>query len=150
MQPRRVVTGESNGRSCVTHDGPTPMTVQRIPETAVHEIWWTDSTPALDGPDPLAGASFDVEAPPGGTKFRLVYAGPGIEMPRHRTDTIDYVTVISGEITLGLDEGDVVLRAGDCLVQRGIMHSWHNRGSEPCVLSVAMVSLRPASAPTCS
>jgi quercetin dioxygenase-like cupin family protein len=90
----------------------------------------------------LQGREFQLEPPPGGTQFLIVEAGPGIDMPRHRTDTIDYIAIVSGEITLTLDDGDVLLRQGDCAIQRGGMHSWHNRTAEPCILAVTMVSAR--------
>jgi quercetin dioxygenase-like cupin family protein len=37
----------------------------------------------------------------------------------HRTDTVDFGIVISGTITLLLDEDDVTLSAGDIVIQRG-------------------------------
>ena len=56
----------------------------------------------------------------------------------HTTDTVDFDVVVSGEIWLELDDGaEVKLEAGDCVVQNGTRHSWHNRSSEPCVLAVA-------------
>src|SRR5688572_28092178 len=63
----------------------------------------------------------------------------------HTTDTIDFDVVVSGEIWLELDDGEEVqLRTGDCVVQNGTRHSWHNRTSEPCVLAVALVGARRA------
>jgi len=49
----------------------------------------------------------------------------------HKTRTVDYCIVFSGEIWAVLDEGEVLLRAGDCLVQRGTHHAWSNRTDEP-------------------
>ncbi|MCH8051702.1 MAG: cupin domain-containing protein [Chloroflexi bacterium] len=61
----------------------------------------------------------------------------------HRTDTIDFVTVVSGEVFLKLDDGaEVHLSAGDLVVQRGTWHAWRNRSSEPCILSAVMVSAK--------
>jgi mannose-6-phosphate isomerase-like protein (cupin superfamily) len=58
----------------------------------------------------------------------------------HTTDTVDMEIVISGEIVLELDDGvETTLRAGDVNIQNGTRHRWHNRGSEPAVLAVAMV-----------
>jgi uncharacterized cupin superfamily protein len=48
----------------------------------------------------------------------------------HRTASIDYGIVLSGEITLVLDDSEVTLRAGDIVVQRGTDHAWANRGTE--------------------
>ncbi|MBA2326031.1 MAG: cupin domain-containing protein [Actinobacteria bacterium] len=61
----------------------------------------------------------------------------------HTTDTIDFDVVLSGEIWLELDDGaEVKLETGDCVVQNGTRHSWHNRASEPCILAVALVGAR--------
>jgi len=61
----------------------------------------------------------------------------------HRTHTLDYCVVLSGEIYAVLDEGEVVLRAGDCLVQRGTRHAWSNRSEEPCVVAFVLVAAKP-------
>ncbi|MGE4606687.1 MAG: cupin domain-containing protein [Myxococcota bacterium] len=45
---------------------------------------------------------------------------------------MDYAVILSGEITLLLDAEDIIVRAGDVVVQRGTNHSWSNRGGEPC------------------
>ena len=48
----------------------------------------------------------------------------------HRTATVDYAVVLEGEITLLLDEGDVQLKAGDVVIQRGTSHAWSNRSGK--------------------
>ena len=48
----------------------------------------------------------------------------------HRTETVDYAVVLEGEITLLLDEGDVNLKAGDVVIQRGTNHAWSNRSGK--------------------
>ena len=50
----------------------------------------------------------------------------------HRTETIDYAVILEGELTMILDEEDVVLKQGDIVVQRGTSHSWANRSDKPC------------------
>ena len=57
----------------------------------------------------------------------------------HRTETIDYAIVMEGEITMLLDEGEVVLKAGDVLVQAGTNHAWSNRSDKPCVVCFVLV-----------
>jgi mannose-6-phosphate isomerase-like protein (cupin superfamily) len=49
----------------------------------------------------------------------------------HRTETVDYAVVLEGEITLLLDEGEVMLKAGDVVIQRGTNHAWRNHTSKP-------------------
>jgi mannose-6-phosphate isomerase-like protein (cupin superfamily) len=61
----------------------------------------------------------------------------------HTTDTVDVDLVVSGEVWLELDDGaEVLLRAGDCVVQNGTRHAWRNRSSEPCVIAVALIGAR--------
>jgi mannose-6-phosphate isomerase-like protein (cupin superfamily) len=58
----------------------------------------------------------------------------------HRTDTVDFNLIVSGEVWLELDDGaEVLLKAGDCVVQNGARHRWRNPSSEPCVMAVAQI-----------
>jgi quercetin dioxygenase-like cupin family protein len=58
----------------------------------------------------------------------------------HTTDTVDYDVVLSGEVYLELDDGvEVLLKPGDCVIQNGTRHAWHNRSSEKCVIAVALI-----------
>ena len=57
----------------------------------------------------------------------------------HRTETIDYAVVLEGEITLLLDDQDVVLKAGDIVIQRGNNHSWSNRSNKICRMLYILV-----------
>ena len=57
----------------------------------------------------------------------------------HRTETIDYAIVLAGEITMLLDDEDVVLKAGDILVQCGTNHAWSNRSNEPAVVAFVLI-----------
>jgi uncharacterized cupin superfamily protein len=57
----------------------------------------------------------------------------------HRTRSIDYAIVISGEIDMLLDETEVHLRAGDVLVQQGTNHAWVNRGREHCRIAFVLI-----------
>ena len=78
-----------------------------------------------------------------GTVFRVVSFGPGVSPRNHRTDSIDYATVISGEIDMELDGTSVHLKPGDVLVQRGTIHNWVNKGTGPCVIAFAQVAAKP-------
>lgn len=142
---RRVVTGTRDGRSTVVHDAAVGPAVEDEP-FGLFDLWRTGPDPAADdGSDPVAdGEELRVEPPPGGTLFRVVRWAPGQEAPRHRTDTLDYLIVLSGRVTLSLDDGDVTLGPGDCLVQRGVQHGWRNDADEPCVVGVVEVSTKSA------
>src|SRR6516165_1709036 len=50
----------------------------------------------------------------------------------HRTRSLDYAIILSGEIDMMLDDGDVHLKPGDVIVQQATNHAWVNRGKEPC------------------
>jgi hypothetical protein len=57
----------------------------------------------------------------------------------HRTSTIDYGIVLEGEITLILDEGETIVRAGDIVIQRGTNHAWANRSTKDCRMAFILV-----------
>lgn len=58
----------------------------------------------------------------------------------HTTETVDFDVIVSGEVYLELDDGaEVLLKAGDCVIQNGTRHAWHNRSSEKCVVAVTLV-----------
>lgn len=60
----------------------------------------------------------------------------------HRTETVDYGIVLDSEITLLLDDSEVVVRAGDVVVQRGTAHGWVNRSDRPCCIAFILVDGR--------
>jgi quercetin dioxygenase-like cupin family protein len=110
-------------------------------------VWSTKGFPVdNDGDDDPTSGSFGTTVE-GGTVFRMVRYEPGVVPRNHRTDSVDYAVVISGEIDMELDDGVVVkLKAGDALVQRGTIHNWVNRGTEDCVIAFVLISAKPATA----
>ena len=104
-------------------------------------IWTTNDMPvgfSEDGED--KGARDIGITIPGGSVFRVVEYGPGVVPRNHRTDSIDYAVVISGEIDMEMDGTVVHLGTGDVLVQRGTIHNWINNGTEPCVIAFILIS----------
>jgi quercetin dioxygenase-like cupin family protein len=141
---RRVVTGhDANGRAMVMIDEPCRNFVSKRPGHGSCVVWTTDSAPADNSGD-FDGATRKVGTElPGGTVFRIIEFGPGVAPRNHRTNSIDYAVVLSGEIHMQLDDTEVHLRAGDVLVQRGTIHNWINRGSVPCVMAFVLVDAKP-------
>jgi mannose-6-phosphate isomerase-like protein (cupin superfamily) len=60
----------------------------------------------------------------------------------HRTRTVDYAVVMTGEIDMLLDDSEIHLKAGDVLVQQGTNHAWVNRGTEPCRIAFVLVDAK--------
>ena len=61
----------------------------------------------------------------------------------HKTSTVDYIVLLSGEVTMLVDEGEVDLNPGDVVVQRGTNHAWVNRTEQPAVLVAVLVDAEP-------
>ena len=125
MNIRRVVTA---------HDGDGK---------AVAHIWSPEGFPAdnagaTDRPKEITATTRD-----NGTVFRVIEYGPGVTPRNHRTNSIDYAVVLSGEIDMELDDQLVTLRAGDVLVQRGTIHNWVNRYDAPCVIAFVLIDAHP-------
>ena len=148
LQLRRVVTGHSDdGRAVVQIDEPAKNIIGSRPGVSSCVVWSTKGFPVDndDDNDPTSG-SFGTTVE-GGTVFRVVRYEPGVVPRNHRTDSIDYAVVVSGEIEMELDDKVVVkLKAGDALVQRGTIHNWVNRGTEDCVIAFVLISAKPATA----
>jgi quercetin dioxygenase-like cupin family protein len=140
--PRRVVTGhDERGVSVFASDGPVPVR-RTAPDGALfYEIWGTAATPApigADAPDPTAGM-LSVPPAPNGTKIRINEFPPGVVSPMHRTQSVDYGIVLSGEVVLVLDDSDTVLGAGDVVVQRGTNHRWENRSDQTARMAFILI-----------
>lgn len=147
LQLRRVVTGhDEQGRAVVKiDDRPRPQSGRLNHEAAV--VWTTEGFP-VDNSGGEDGAAREVATThANGTVFRVISYGPGVAPRNHRTSSIDYAVVISGEIDMEMDGGLVHLQAGDVLVQRGTIHNWVNNGSEPCVIAFVLIDAEPVLPP---
>jgi quercetin dioxygenase-like cupin family protein len=145
---RRVVTGhDNNGRAIVAIDESVKNVAQSRPGAQAAVIWTSEGFPVdNDGNADTSGRKVGTTLD-NGIVFRVVSFGPGVSPRNHRTDSIDYAVVISGEIDMELDDGrSVHLKAGDVLVQRGTIHNWVNKGSAPCVIAFTLVAAKPVSA----
>jgi quercetin dioxygenase-like cupin family protein len=147
LQVRRVITGhDASGKAIVKIDEVSKhVFTGRLGATGIN-IWTTQGFPANnDGADD-AGLRKVGTTLADGTIFRVLEFAPGLAPRNHRTDSIDYIIVMSGEIDMELDDSVVHLKAGDVMVQRGTIHNWVNRGTEPCVLAVILIAAKPVEA----
>jgi quercetin dioxygenase-like cupin family protein len=161
---RRVVTGhDSEGAAVFVSDGAPPHTIDAANSFGVSDLWWLDAMPATvaDGGESPDGPVV-LEPPPGGMSIRVIRMPPPapgtpdddrwIRVPgddparpgMHTTDTLDFMTVLDGEITLGLDDGEHALAAGDVVIQRGTAHRWRVSGDGPCTYVVFMFRRDPS------
>ena len=141
---RRVVTGhDENGKAVVTIDEISKNVISRRANHQSCVIWSTGEFPTDNDSDADGGLRPVGTVDPGGTVFRLVEYGPGVTPRNHRTESVDYAIVLSGEIDMEMDGTMVHLKAGDVLVQRGTIHNWINKGTVPCVIAFVLVAAKP-------
>jgi mannose-6-phosphate isomerase-like protein (cupin superfamily) len=138
---RRVVTGlDAEGKSCILIDGP----VKDQGLGGANLVWTTDAIPADNsGMQDIDDTPFGFEMMhAGGSIFMVLEYPPGMGCDKpywHATDTIDYIVMLNGEVVLSVETGEVVLRAGDMFVDRGVAHAWRNETSLPA--SFACINL---------
>jgi mannose-6-phosphate isomerase-like protein (cupin superfamily) len=169
---RRVVTKiDASGKAVVMLDGQVQLTSFRSPNPA-SEIWVTESSPPdFSWTADRGKTKVGLVPPKNGTIFRIVEFVPttlkietmdintmmkvvGDHAPAkglpprhpmmHRTRSVDYAIIMSGEIDMLMDEGEVHLKAGDVVVQQATNHAWVNRSGKPCrVAFILMDSQEP-------
>jgi len=167
---RVVTGQDASGKSVFVSDEEVePITLALLPGTEFHRLWGADETPKLPT-DGTPTSQHDYFPPGGGFRWGLFTLPPSsVAAPEnidiaaalqeleeklpgmaahmepdhpgmHTTHTVDFEVVLSGEITLELDDGaEVVLKPGDTVVQNGTRHAWHNRGDVPAVIVVGII-----------
>ena len=144
MKVRRVVTShDGNGKAVVAIDEVSRDVVSFRPGATIANIWSTQGFPVDNSGTSDTAKEITATTRDGGTVFRVIEYAPGVTPRNHRTDSIDYAVVLSGEIDMELDDQIVTLRAGDVLVQRGTIHNWVNRYGAPCVIAFVLIDARP-------
>ncbi|PYN23007.1 MAG: cupin domain-containing protein [Candidatus Rokuibacteriota bacterium] len=120
LQVRRVITGhDATGRAIVKIDEVAKNVSSGRPGATACNIWTTEGFPAKNDGAADEGLRNAATTLTNGTIFRVIEFAPGLAARNHRTDSIDYIVVISGEIDMELDGSVVHLKAGDVMVQRG-------------------------------
>jgi quercetin dioxygenase-like cupin family protein len=156
LQVRRVVTGHDTSGNAVISTDETLTAVSRGAGANITgcEIWSTehmpvDNSPATEAAQRAGFINHDIPhmnyvGTGDGTVIRITEWAPGAPRLAHRTETVDYAIVLSGEIDLECDKGEVAhLKTGDVAVQRGTMHTWVNNGSVPAVIAFILIDAKP-------
>jgi mannose-6-phosphate isomerase-like protein (cupin superfamily) len=163
----RVVTAiDKDNKSVALFDGKVPLKTGGAGE-GVAGVWVTEKGPAdFSWTDDRAGARKSFAPSNGGTYMLIVEFPPvglevdkldvntmmnvvGADAPKrgvppsnplmHRTRTVDYAIIMSGEVDMMLDTGTVHLKAGDVVVQQATNHAWLNHGKEPCRIAFVLM-----------
>src|SRR5262245_50462074 len=144
MKIRRVVTShDKNGKAVVAIDEVSRDVVSFRKGATITNVWSTAGFPVDNTGEKDTAKEITATTRDGGTVFRVIEYAPGVTPRNHRTNSIDYAVVLSGEIDMELDDQPVHLRAGDVLVQRGTIHNWVNRSTAPCVVAFVLIDARP-------
>jgi quercetin dioxygenase-like cupin family protein len=148
LQVRRVVTGhDPEGRAVVQIDEVSQNLRSARPGAAACVICTSEGFPADNNGTADEGLRETGTTHDNGTVFRVLELQPGNTPRVHRTDSIDYAVIMKGEIDMELETGDIThLKAGDVVVQRGTVHNWINRGTEPCVIAFVLIAAKPVAA----
>ena len=165
---RRVVTGfDQEGQAVFTSDEAAPFMKESETLGAwAGDVWeMAEIPPKLsDDGDLTTGGGFPdtgslvfrmLQLPPEGAlrenpeEAEEYMGGPANlesdDFGMHRSDTVDLIIVLSGEVWAIMDSGDkTLLKPGDTLIQRGTVHTWRNLGEVPCVMAAVLVGTEPA------
>jgi hypothetical protein len=175
QQIRRIVTGHNAaGKSIIAQDAAatTILELPSAPGLRVTDLWETTTAPAdlSDEADPVA-RPVHLEPAPTGTIFRIVELPPDAAIRQradsrevfaslgashtvdttsatpmmHKTASVDYAIVLSGEVWAVMDNGETCMKTGDVLIQRGTNHAWSNRSNEPARIAFILVGATPFS-----
>ncbi len=141
---RRVVTGH-DARNVAKVLIDQPATNVKNPDSGVRStlMWITDRNPADisvgETIEDLGARIVGTPPPANGTRFCVIDFPPGNHPHMHRTETVDYVIVIEGEIEMDMDDSTVTLKAGDIMIQRGTNHAWANRSQKTARLAFVLM-----------
>jgi quercetin dioxygenase-like cupin family protein len=145
---RRIITGhDADGKAIVLIDG-EPANKRTSPAGNTSTLMWcTDAMPADiavgESAEDMGARILGTPPPPNGTRFTVNEFIPGAKATMHRTESIDYVIIISGTIDMDLDDSTVTMKAGDIMVQRGTNHAWVNRGTESAFVAFVLIDAQP-------
>ena len=145
---RIVTTHDKDGKSVIWMDA--NATNHKYPNERMIStlLWCTDEEPAdYATKEDMGGRMLGTAPPPSGTRCMFSVLQPGqVDGPwphMHHTDSIDYKVIISGEVTMYLDDTKTVAKAGDVIIGLGTNHAWVNEGTVPCRSMTVLVDGKP-------
>jgi quercetin dioxygenase-like cupin family protein len=146
LKIRRIVTGhDARGRAVVLKDSVIDGREVLGGAASFAVVWKTVSSPVDHDDDTDRAAEPVGLTQPNGSVLRIVDIPPGVRSPMHRTSSLDYGLVLSGELSLELDDGAITdLHPGDVVVQRGTIHAWINRGTGTARMAFVLLDAKPA------
>ncbi len=143
---RCIVTGhDAQGRAVVTDDSQLDLRLTPAKVSAATVVWTTSGSPvdldtAEHGRDRAAELTL-----PGGSVLRIIDMMPGGCSPMHRTSSLDYGIVLTGQVELVLDDGAITtMNAGDVAIQRGTIHAWRNSTDTVARIAFVLLDAKPA------
>ena len=140
---RVIVAGAGgDGRSCVLEERDARFD-EVLPGLAAFGLFNTSETPPPARP-PGRGELVDLGVTAGLCIWNLWRHAPGLEVPMHHTDTLDFEVILEGSVELILDDGAHLLRPGDCVVMQGADHAWR-AGEQGCVMCALNLGTTPRS-----
>jgi len=144
---RRVITGHDDKNVAkVILEGPAANTKTPREGVASTLMWCSDAMPAdisIGEVEDMGARILGTAPPENGSRFIVMEFAPGVVSEMHRTETIDYIVMLEGEIDMDMDDSSVHLQAGDTLIQRGTNHAWMNRSSANCRVAFVLVDAEP-------
>jgi mannose-6-phosphate isomerase-like protein (cupin superfamily) len=174
LDVKRVVTGHNSaGQSVILYED-RGLNVTHIPSWKglyVTELWVTNEAPVNNSgdadlslrpmkhdPDSMGSIFRLVEIPPEsettfdakgifeelGSSTKPTEEDSSTHPTMHKTNSIDYLVVVSGQMYMVMEDGETLLNQGDCVVQRGTNHAWVNKSDKPCLLAAVLIDAEPA------
>ena len=145
---RRVVTGhDTNGVAKVLWEDKASNSKPPRHGVVSTLVWCSEATPVDismgEKIEDMGARILGTAPPPKGTRFCVIDFPANAPGTMHRTETIDYVIVLAGEIEMDMDQSTVTLKAGDILIQRGTNHAWVNRNDKAARVAFVLIDAQP-------
>jgi len=153
--PRRIVTGHRNNVATIIEDTQVSHVMKNEAGFIVSDPWATDSMPVKQNESAPLFDEFFPKLHKNGTLFRYVHIPPDSQTKKffpaqanqphplmHKTNTVDYIIILSGELYLVMEDCETLLKPSDIVIQCGTNHAWSNRTEEPCIQLAILLDAR--------